>query len=424
MAGRPRTPIGTSGAVNTRRLGKSVMAESRFRDADGRLRRVSTSAPSAAAARRRLSEKLLARPGYGNRGQLHPSSSFVELADLWLADLELRDLAEGTRHGYREHFRLHVRPAFEHYTLAEVTTGRVEWFLKAQSSYSNARGRQSRTLLNLVFAFALRHEAIGRNPVAGTSPLPKTKVSPQALTSAQIAAIREAAATWRSGPGLPGPKSDGQVRDIIEVLLGTALRPGEALALRRRDITNGPEGMIAHVTGTVVQSKGRGAMRQDHPKTDASVRHVAVPDFAAEVLRRRLNLISAEDSGRTVFANKSGGPLSPYNVRRTFRDFLKLADLDGTGISLRWYRRTAATVIARGMGSDAAATFLGHTSSAITEGHYIEHDHTVDPTPAAHLQRTFRLNGPDSALLSTAPATGEEEILAIADGDTHEGEIA
>ncbi len=182
--------------------------------------------------------------------------------------------------------------------------------------------------------------------------------------------------------------------------------------------------MIAHVTGTVVQSKGRGAMRQDHPKTDASVRHVAVPNFAAEVLQRRLNLMSLEDSGRTIFANRSGGPLSPYNVRRTFRDFLRIAGLNDTGISLRWYRRTAATVIARGMGSDAAATFLGHTSTAITEGHYIEHDRTVDPTPAAHLERTFRLDQPDSALLSTAPAAGEEKILAIADGDTDEAEIA
>ena len=54
MPGRPRTPIGTSGAVNIRRRGKSVMAEARFRDADGRLRRVSASAQSAAAARRHL----------------------------------------------------------------------------------------------------------------------------------------------------------------------------------------------------------------------------------------------------------------------------------------------------------------------------------------------------------------------------------
>ncbi|MEJ7741616.1 MAG: hypothetical protein WKF73_03125 [Nocardioidaceae bacterium] len=124
------------------------MAETRFRDADGRLRRVTASAASVAAARSRLKEKLCDRPGYANGGAPQVSISFSELADLWLADLELRDLAEGTRHGYREHFRLDVRPAFDHYTLGEITTGRVEWFLRAQASYSTSRAKQSRTLLN------------------------------------------------------------------------------------------------------------------------------------------------------------------------------------------------------------------------------------------------------------------------------------
>lgn len=85
-------------------------------------------------------------------------------------------------------------------------------------------------------------------------------------------------------------------------------------------------------------------------------------------------------------------------MRRTFRDFLKLAGLAETGISLRWYRRTGATVIARGMGTDAAATFLGHTSTVITEGHYIEPDPTVDPRPAAILERTLRPDRPDEGL--------------------------
>lgn len=178
LVGRPRTPIGTSGEVSARRRGKSVMAETRFRDADGRLHRVSASAPSAAAARRRLSEKLLTRPGCENRGQLHPSSSFAELADLWLADLEHRYFAEGTRHGYREHFRLDVRPAFEHDTLAEVTTGLVEWFLQAQSSYSTSRGRQSRTLLNLVFAFCTAPQSHRPQPPRGNLAAAESEVHP------------------------------------------------------------------------------------------------------------------------------------------------------------------------------------------------------------------------------------------------------
>lgn len=144
---------------------------------------------------------------------------------------------------------LHVRPAFEHYTLGEITTGRVEWFLKAQAALSESRARQSRTLLNLMFAFALRHDAISRNPVEGTSPLRKRKGAPEALTLRQVAAIRAAAASWRTGPGLPGPKSDGQVRDILEVLLGTAMRPGEVLALRPCDVEDTSTGLVVAVTG-------------------------------------------------------------------------------------------------------------------------------------------------------------------------------
>jgi len=66
-----------------------------------------------------------------------------------------------------------------------------------------------------------------------------------------------------------------------------------------------------------------------------------VPAFAAAVLRRRLATLEGVKQGRTIFANRTGGPLSPYNVRRTFREFLDLAGLGDSGVSLRWYRRTA-----------------------------------------------------------------------------------
>ncbi len=424
MAGRPRTAIGTYGAVNVRRRGSRALAETRIRDADGRIRHVRITARTAEQARSRLKQRLLSRPGFASGGVLQPSSSFVELAELWLADLEMRDLAEGTKQFYRDQLRLHVRPAFEHYSLGEITTGRVEWFLKSQAALSPSRAKHSRTLINLMFSFALRHDAISRNPVDGTSRLRTRTGAPRALTLEQIAAIRAAAATWRTGPGLPGPKNDGQVRDIIEVLLGTALRTGEVLALRTRDITDGPHGMVVHVCGTVVQRKGSGALRQEHPKTEASIRRVPVPEFAAEVLRRRLGTLGDAGRDRTVFANRTGGPLSPYNVRRTFRDFLKLAGLADSGISLRWYRRTGATVIARGMGTDAAAVFLGHSSTTITEGHYIEPDRSIDVTPASHLERTLRPDQPDGALLAMPPAEGEGDLLAMTDADPGEGVVA
>lgn len=413
--GRPRTAIGTFGAIYVRPRGRRYVAQTRFRDLDGRLRKVDATANSKAHAESLLKERLLSRTGYGSGGALSLSSSFRELVGLWTADLDLQDLSAGTKENYRDDLRLHVEPVFRNYTLGEITTGRVEWFLKSEAAVSYSRAKHSRTMLNLLFGFALRHDAIPRNPVEGTSPLRKPKGQPQALTLEQIAAIRMAAARWRTGEGVKGPKPDGQVRDITEVLLGTALRIGEVLALRGCDVEDGPRGMTLHIRGTVVLRTGEGAVRQDHPKTEHSIRRIAVPEFAAEVLRRRL--AASRDAEATIFTNRNGKPLSPFNVRRTFRDFLELAGLADSGITMRWYRRTGATVIARSLGTDAAASFLGHGSTAITEGHYIEPDRTVDRSPVAHLERTLRPVDPDGALLAGSPTAAEEEDLDALDAD-------
>jgi hypothetical protein len=87
-----------------------------------------------------------------------------------------------------------------------------------------------------------------------------------------------------------------------------------------------------------------------------------------------------------------------------------IAGLANSGITPRWYRRTGATVLARGLGVDAAAMHLGHTSKAITEAHYIEPDRTIDFGPATVLELTLRPNDPDGTLLAR-PETDEEGIL-------------
>lgn len=54
--------------------------------------------------------------------------------------------------------------------------------------------------------------------------------------------------------------------------------------------------------------KGAGVLRQSHPNTDESNRVVAVPAFAAEVIRRRLALITGEDGEHLIFFTKKGTP--------------------------------------------------------------------------------------------------------------------
>ena len=299
--GRPRTVLGTFGEIAVNDIGGRYRAITRHRDLDGRLRKVTATATSRKGAEALLKGRLLDRTGYGSGGVLSLASPFPDLADLWLADLELRDISEGTKDNYRDDLRLHVRPFFENYTLGEISTGRVEHFLKSERRISYSRAKHSRTVLNQLFTFALRHDSMPRNPVEGTSPLAKPKNQVQAMTLEQVQAIRAAAAAWRTGPGVMGPKPDGQVKDAIEVLLGTSMRPGEVLALRPCDISDGEKGMVAHVRGTVAYREGRGTFRQDHPKTEASVRQVPVPGFAARVIRRRIApLPPRTETGRSL----------------------------------------------------------------------------------------------------------------------------
>jgi integrase len=108
-----------------------------------------------------------------------------------------------------------------------------------------------------------------------------------------------------------------------------------------------------------VQS-GAGLLRQAHLKTHESNRSVAVPRFAAEVIGRRLTRIDAEDGEHLLFLTRNGKPLGPHNVRRTFREILRNAGLEGMGTAPHAFRRTGATLLANELGMQAAADVLGH----------------------------------------------------------------
>jgi integrase len=93
---------------------------------------------------------------------------------------------------------------------------------------------------------------------------------------------------WESGRAISGPKPDGQLGGIIEVMLGTSARIGEVLAIRRRDVDITSAVPSIRITGTIVSNKGEPTQRQDHPKTAKSRRTIAIPTFTAEAVRRRL----------------------------------------------------------------------------------------------------------------------------------------
>src|SRR5665811_2425937 len=72
-----------------------------------------------------------------------------------------------------------------------------------------------------------------------------------ALTIAQVETIRRAVMTWRRGGGLSGPKPDGQLEAIIEVMLGTSARIGEVLAICKCDVDATCSPSTVRICGTV-----------------------------------------------------------------------------------------------------------------------------------------------------------------------------
>jgi len=389
MPGRPRTEIGTFGAIRTTRLPSGAMqAICRFRDRDGRLRPVTASAATKAKAVALLRVKLAERDRIADTGQaVTADTPFPRLAALWLEEIE-RDvrLSDGTKALYATEVRTLLMPTWEQLVLREMTTARMDRFLKAQLAQSKSKARLSRVLLNLMMKFAMRHDAIRHNPVAGCSPLPKSSPAPKALTMDEITRIRHAAREWRTGEGLPGPKPDGQVREIIEVMLGSSARIGEALALRKCDVDMTVSPPTIHIRGTVVVRKGKGVLRQAWPKSHTSDRIVAIPQFAAEVVRHRLALIDDRDPEHLLFFTKRGTPVTPYNARRIFRQVLDDAGLTGRGIKPHSFRKTVATLISEEADDEMAAAMLGHAGTAVTREHYIERKQRADPETARILE--------------------------------------
>jgi hypothetical protein len=126
---RPRTPIGTFGAIGFDELpGGSVRARTRFRDDDGRLRTVQATGAGRRSAERALKTKLASRGSHVTvTGDLTPDSPFPRLVKVWLEDMELEDrLAARSRANDQQTMRTVVMPAFEHYTLREISISKVD----------------------------------------------------------------------------------------------------------------------------------------------------------------------------------------------------------------------------------------------------------------------------------------------------------
>lgn len=388
--GRPRLDIGTYGEItySTARTG-AVTARTRYRDWDGLRRLVQASGPTRKAAERALKAKLAQRSLFQPAaGGLTPDSGFEELVAYWLESLDLEEhLSRTTWQLYERNMRTLVTPVFRGLTLREIGVARCDNFVKQLACQSYRRAKQARVVLRLAFGLAVRHEILPRNPMGGGRPVAPPRAHATGADSGRGQRDPRRIAHWEAGRSISGPKPDGQLGAIVEVMLGTSARIGEVLAIRRRDIDIAGAPPSIRIAGTVVSRRGEPTARQDHPKTAKSRRTVALPSFTAEAVRKRLARLADASPDALLFCSREGTPLTTNNVRRQLRDVLRLAGI--TGVTPHMFRRTVATVVNAQAGVDLAAELLGHTDPRITIRHYIRRSEMVNPATAELLDRVL-----------------------------------
>lgn len=166
------------------------------------------------ALKARLAERSLFQPG-GSAPT--PDSPFPDLVAYWLEDFALEDrLSKTTLQLCERNMRALVLLSFEDLTLREIGVARCDYFLKQLAKQSHNRAKQARVVLRLALGLAVCHEVLPRNPMDHVSRLRRPASTPNALTPAEVNAIRAATAYWEAARSPSGPKPDGQLDAIIE----------------------------------------------------------------------------------------------------------------------------------------------------------------------------------------------------------------
>ncbi|WP_183042374.1 tyrosine-type recombinase/integrase [Microbacterium sp. AG1240] len=254
-------------------------------------------------------------------------------------------------------------------TVQDVSDFYFSIALKAPSEARNAQNE-----LRKVFDTARQKGLVSSNPARDfRGVMPRKPVNKFVPGPLELRDFFDVAVAYRERPNRMGPEPSRDLEDLIEVVLGTSARLGEALGLHWVDVRLEADVPTVSIRGTV-QEKGGPKFYQPHTKTEAGQRTVPIPDFLVQTLRRR----ATENTMGSpfVFHTKTGRVSGQQDLQRSLRAVRKwstTSDLVPT-VSVemvpRALRRSVATAISNEESLEAAAKTLGHRETGVTENSY------------------------------------------------------
>lgn len=153
----------------------------------------------------------------GGSATLSPSSTIADVVELWLSQILTRvnigSLSYSTYESYEVTARLVIVPRCGGVRLDQLTVGRCDRILqKVLEEESIFKARHARAVLSLLCGYAVRDDALDRNPVRDVQRLPTAPRKKSALTTPQIIGIRELMQQWRV------TRDDGRALTIVPCL--------------------------------------------------------------------------------------------------------------------------------------------------------------------------------------------------------------
>lgn len=257
------------------------------------------------------------------RAAARPESTFSAYSTVWLAD---RPLKPRTRDGYHHLLERYLIPTFGPRPMTAITPAAVRHWWAGLNQTTPAVNARAYALLKAIFNTAVADEELAANPCRIKS----------ASTAARARQIRPASLDELDV--LVASLPDNR-RALALLCSWCALRIGEALELRRKDVDLG-EGVV-RVERSVAWVRGKPVVGT--PKSTAGRRTVSIPPHVIPALGAHLDQHVAQPKDALLFPAKDGcSHLQPSVFHDAFRkaraaagrEDLRVHDLRHTGATL------------------------------------------------------------------------------------------